>query len=303
MEAPRSGQTLADLTGGFDGVLHLWVSDSEGSALLIWPDQLTQPRRMDLPAATIQVDLNRARERTLAVSVNQDGRQVLWLGDRNRLEPVWISDHPLNAVWHEEDPTQLAVTVNEEASTVVTTHRVEPGNVLVEIERFTVGPGRTVEWYSDAGMALASRSGLRVGVWLTTGGNATTYPRHLTQPGGRPIFDICTGVPCRPTVRMYVASEGAFETLEPEVVQVAPDMSATLAFSADGIEVRLFDGRDLVVPISGVNAWSTEWMAFEHEGVVTNGVVTHPLGFLHLETGRVVSVPGPYGEIAGLWLP
>lgn len=308
--------SLGQMVPEFDGTLHVWVRDGDDHRLLIWPHQLATPRPMDLPAGTVAVDLNSERLKTLVVTSSQTGRHVLWLGDRSNVEPVMIYDDPTNAVWHASSPDRLTVSIAAQDATVVVTFRVEPGNLLVELNRFELEAGRTVEWMSDEGIALASRSGLQVGVWLTYDGQSTTYSRHLTQPGGRPIFDICTGVPCRPTVRMYSAGDGQFAVVDPEVVQVTPDEAWEMVSTANGAGIRRV-GSDTVlrVPISGLNAWShdSRWMVYEAEALlvelpdaseVGSRIVTHPLGFVDTAGLEVSTVPHPgTGEIEGIWLP
>lgn len=306
---------LGDEVPGFDGTVHLWVEDADGPALLIWPDQLAEPRRMDLPEGTRVVDMSVDRLHTAVASVNQDNRGVLWLGDRINVEPVEIFDDPISLRWSSSDAAVLAVSISRPDRTDLIVYRVDPGNVLVEVQRLELEAGRVVDWIGPGGVSLASLDSQPVGVWLTYDGSSTIYSRHLIQPGGRPIFDICTGVPCRPTVRMYAAPGGTFTEIPPEVVQVTDDERSLLALTARGPEVRLEDGVTIPVPMSGLNAWSGDarWMVFEQQGMVVSvsgsstrrsSIVVHPLGFLDTESGELFVVEGPsLGVIEGIWLP
>lgn len=314
--APRARVALRELVPGFDGTLHLWVRDSDRDQLLVWSDPLSEPRPMDLPDGVVRVDLNAERVKTLVVTENRNGNGVLWLGDRNDVEPAIIFDFGIDARWHSSRADQLAISGSAEDRTIVVVYRVEPGNHLVEIERHELEAGRAIEWVDDNGIAFRSVNQQPVAVWLTRDGTSTTFSRHLTQPGGRPIFDICTGVPCRPTSRMYVAVDGTFTVVPPEVVQVTLDESWHLVLTLEGPGVRRpAETSATEIPISGLNAWSSDgrWMAFEQEALIVDitgadglvtGAVSHPLGILDLELDHLSSLRGlDKGRVLGIWLP
>lgn len=306
---------LRELVPGFDGTLHLWVRADDVDRLLVWSDPLAEPRPMDLPAGTTTVDLNVARLKTLVVTDNRSGNGVLWLGDRNHVQPALIFETPIHATWHESDPGQLAVSRTAGDHTEVIIYDVLPGNVLVESERLEVVVGRGVEWFGDPGVSLAALDGKPVAEWVTHDGESTTYSRHLIQSGGRPIFDICTGVPCRPTFRLYLSGDGTLVDIGPEVVQVTHNGDWQMVFGADGTGIRRSgDIAVTPIPISGPNAWSGDgsWLVFEQEaslvGVYEDGelvgqTVRHPIGFLRLDGMDLYSVTADVGHIEAMWLP
>lgn len=313
---PPVRPALRELVPGFDGTLHLWVHHEGSDLLLIWPEPLATPRPMELPEGTTRVDLDSQRLRTLVVTENRNGNGVLWLGDRNHVEPALIFDSPIDARWDAVRVDRLVVSRSTEQHTEVIVFTVQPGNVLVETQRLEVESGRVVEWAGDTGIALGALGGQPVAEWLTYDGQSTTHSRHLVQPGGLPIFDVCTGVPCRPTVRMYAAEDGTFVSIDPEVVQVANSGVWELAVTAGGALVRRSDGSDSIsIPISGLNAWSTDqrWMAFEaegyfvvvydEEGALLGQSVHHPVGFIDLTGMSLHRVTVEAGQIKGIWLP
>lgn len=312
---PPVQPSLQELVPGFDGTLHLWVHRDGVDRLLVWSNPLSEPRPMDLPEGTVRVDLSSDRLRTLVVTVNRNGHGVLWLGDRNRVEPALIFDTPIEARWDADRADRLAVSGAGDEGTFVDVYAVQPGNVLVRSHRLEAQPGRVIEWLGTAGIAMASASGQPVAEWLSFDDDSTTYSRHLTQPGGRPIFDICTGVPCRPTVRMYVGVDGTLVPIDPEVVQVNDEATWELVLTAEGPGVRRSGDESVIpIPISGLNAWSDRWLVFEAEahfvetydddGELLSRTVRHPVGFLDLDgqtLHRAIVEDG--GQIKGIWLP
>lgn len=304
-EAPRRFEALHDQVPGFAGTVNVWVTGDTGDQLLAWPSHLAEPLRMDLPHGAETVDLNADRLIVAVATSNSNGNGVLWLGDRDHVEPLAIFEHPIDVRWHTSWGHVLAVSEARPDETRVTEYRVDPGNVLVALRTFSVGPGLHVDYVGGAGIALASITGQPVAVWLTHDGSSTVYSRHAIQAGGPPIYDICTGVPCRPTLRMYVDDTGSFTEIDPAVVQVSPNGAAFLAATVEGPHVRTAEAS-YAIPLSGTSAWSSDsrWLAFEEEGVIRDSLVQHPLAILNLATGEVSTVTGDMdGRIRAMWLP
>ena len=121
--------------------------------------------------------------------------------------------------------------------------------------------------------------------------------------------------PCRPTLRLFVDDAGTLARIGPEVVQVTDNGVWQLVLGADGAGVRRSD--DVVVtriPISGLNAWSSDgrWMVFEQEASLAEtsqpdgmiaSTVRHPIGFLRLDDKDLYEVNADVGRIEGIWLP